>query len=211
MGPIANNPDSYTDVTFTGPEFGAFANRLVAINTTGVGGENILMWSEADLVGHSELDTYNAREVFALAPGLPVWRAAYGNYGAKGYLFAHNQTTLYRFTASGAATAMLTASPGFDDVEFGTNRTLYVADLYSGLYEVAPSPTVFASWLARTRCPLISDMSDVVQSWQLGGSCPGAAMLCKLVREPACGRQCLTTAQQSTIISAIDAICANPC
>lgn len=37
MGPIANNPDSYTDVTFTGPEFGAFSNRLVAVNMTGTG------------------------------------------------------------------------------------------------------------------------------------------------------------------------------
>jgi hypothetical protein len=94
MGPIANNPDSYTDVTFTGPEFGAFANRLVAINSTGVAGENILMWTEAALNGHSELDAYNTREVFAvtLSPNLPVYRAAYGTYGARGYLFAHNQS-----------------------------------------------------------------------------------------------------------------------
>jgi hypothetical protein len=211
MGPTANNPDSYTDVTFTGPEFGAFANRLVAINTTGVGGENVLMWNEAALVGHSEMDAYNAREVFAVTPSLPVYRAAYGTYGAKGYLFAHNQSTLYRFTTSGARAAFLVASPGFNDVEFGTNRTLYVADLYSGLYEVRPSPTVFASWITATRCPIVSDMADVIQSWQVGGSCPGAAMLCKLVREPACGRQCLTPEQQSTIISAVDAICANPC
>ena len=56
---------------------------------------------------------------------------------------------------------------------------------------------------------MVSDMSDVVQSWQVGGSCPGAAMLCKLVREPC--RECLTSAQQSTIIAAVAAICANPC
>jgi hypothetical protein len=214
MGPTnVPSPDSYTDVAFTGPEFGAFANRMVAINTTGAGGENILMWNEAALVGHSELDAYNSREVFAItvSPSLPVWRAAYGTYGAKGYLFAHDQTTLYRYTASGVRSAMLTAAPGFNDLEFGANRTLYVADLYSGLYEVQPSPKIFASWLAGTRCPLISDMADVVQSWQVGGSCPGEAMLCKLVREPACGRQCLTTDQQSTIAAAIEAICANPC
>ncbi len=55
-----------------------------------------------------------------------------------------------------------------------------------------------------------ADLGDVVESWQVGGSCPGAAMLCKLVREPACGRQCLTQ-QQQTIIAAVAAICANPC
>jgi hypothetical protein len=213
MGPIANNPDSYTDVTFTGPEFGAFANRLVAINSTGVAGENILMWTEAALNGHSELDAYNTREVFAvtLSPNLPVYRAAYGTYGARGYLFAHNQSTLYRYNANGTRSAFLTASPGFNDLEFGANRSLYVADLYSGLYEVRPSPDVFSGWLAGTRCPVISDMSEVVQSWQVGGACPGAAMLCKLVREPACGRQCLTSDQQATIIAAVAAICANPC
>ena len=210
MGPIANNPDSYTDVTFTGPEFGLFANRLVAINTTGVGGENILMWTEAALIGHTELDAQSNREVFSATP-TPVYRAAYGTYGATGYLFAHSQSTLYRYYANGVRSAFLTASPGFNDLEFGANRTLYVADLYSGLYEVKPSPTVFAGWLGATRCPLISDMSDVVQSWQVGGSCPGAAMLCKLVREPLCGRECLTTAQKQTIIAAVGAICANPC
>jgi hypothetical protein len=40
---------------------------------------------------------------------------------------------------------------------------------------------------------------------------PGAHTLCKLVREPACGRQCLTAQQQQTIIAAVAAICANPC
>lgn len=211
MGPIANNPDSYTDVAFTGPEFGAFSNRLVAINTTGVNNENILMWSEAALIGHSELDAYNSRQVFAVTPSLPVYRAAYGAYGAKGYLFAHNQGTLFRFNANGIRAPFLTASPGFNDLEFGANRTLYVADLYSGLYEVKPSPPIFAGWVAATRCPLVADLADVVQSWQVGGSCPRAALLCKLVREPACGRQCLTTDQQATIIAAVEAICANPC
>ena len=210
MGPIANNPDSYTDVAFTGPEFGPFSNRLVALNTTGVGGENVLMWTEAALVGHSELDAYNAREVFASSAS-PVYRAAYGAYGAKGYLFAHNQGTLFRYTPNGNRVPFLTAAPGFNDLEFGANRTLYVADLYSGLYEVKPSPTVFASWIAQTRCPLVSDLSDVVQSWQVGGACPGAPLLCKLVREGTCGRQCLTPDQQTTIINAIEAICANPC
>jgi len=211
MGPIANNPDSYTDVAFTGPEFGAFSNRLVAINTTGVGGENVLMWSEAALNGHTELDAYGAREVFAVTPSLPVYRASYGAYGAKGYLFAHNQGTLFRFNASGARSAFLTAVPGFNDVEFGANRTLYVADLYSGLYEVKPSPKIFSGWLAATSCPVVSDLSDVVQTWQVGGSCPGAALLCKLVREPTCGRECLTADQQATIAAAVEAICANPC
>jgi hypothetical protein len=209
MGPIANNPDSYTDVAFTGPEFGAFANRLVAINTTGVAGENVLMWTEAALNGHSELDAYNSREVFSVAAP-PVYRAAYGAYGATGYLFAHDQLTLYRYNSSGGRVPFLTAVPGFNDLEFGANRTLYVADLYSGLYEVKPSPTVFSSWIAQTRCPMVSDMSDVIQTWQVGGACPGAPMLCKLVREP-CGRECLTAAQQKTIINAIEAICANPC
>src|SRR5256885_7727598 len=63
--------------------------------------ENILMWSEAALIGHSELDAYNSRQVFAVTPSLPVYRAAYGAYGAKGYLFAHNQGTLFRFNANG--------------------------------------------------------------------------------------------------------------
>jgi hypothetical protein len=210
MGPIANNPDSYTDVAFTGPEFGAFSNRLVAINTTGVGGENILMWTEAALNGHTELDAHGAREVFAVS-STPVSRAAYGAYGAKGYLFGHNQGTLFRFNANGVRAPFLTAVPGFNDLEFGANRTLYVADLYSGLYEVKPNPAIFARWLAGTRCPLVSEISDVVQTWQVGGSCPAAPLLCKLVREPACGRQCLTADQQATIISAIEAICANPC
>ena len=80
-----------------------------------------------------------------------------------------------------------------------------------GAQKVKPSPKVFSGWLEATRCPLISDLGDVVDSWQVGGSCPGAAMLCKLVREPACGRQCLTTQQQQTIIAAVAAICANPC
>jgi len=31
------------------------------------------------------------------------------------------------------------------------------------------------------------------------------------VRTPPCGRQCLTTDQQTTIIAAVEAICANPC
>jgi hypothetical protein len=213
MGPIHNNPDSYTDLTFTGPEFGAFSNRLVGINTTGVGGENILLWNEAALLGHTELEAYNARQIFAItaAPSIPVSRAAYGAYGARGYLFAHNQTTLYRFDASGARSAFLTAVPGFNDLEFGANRTLYVADLYSGLYEVKPSPPTFASWTAATGCPVVADMADVIQTWQVGGSCPGAPMLCKAVREPVCGRQCLTPQQQSTIIAAVAAICANPC
>lgn len=211
MGPIANNPDSYTDVTFTGPEFGAFSNRLVAVNMTGVSGQNLLMWTEAALLGQNELDAYNGREVFAVSASLPVYRATYGAYGARGYLFAHNQGSVYRYNASGTRSEFLTAAPGFNDVEFGANRTLYVADLYNGLYEVKPSPKVFSDWLEATRCPLISELGDVVDSWQVGGSCPGAAMLCKLVREPACGRQCLTTQQQQTIIAAVAAICANPC
>jgi hypothetical protein len=211
MGPTANNPDSYTDVTFTGPEFGLFSNRLVAINMTGVAGQNILMWTEAALNGPTELQAHTAREVFASSASLPVYRAAYGPYGAKGYLFAHNQATMYRYNANGTRAAFLTASPGFNDVEFGTNRTLYVADLYSGLYEVKPSPDVFATWLGAQRCPIVSEISDVIQTWQVGGACPGAALLCKLVTEPACGRQCLTAAQQSTIVAAIEAICANPC
>jgi hypothetical protein len=209
MGPIANNPDSYTDVTFTGPEFGSFSNRLVAINMTGVG-ENILMWTEAALNGQTELQAHTAREVFAPSVPLPVYRAAYGPYGAKGYLFAHNQATLYRYKADGTRAAFLTASPGFNDLEFGTNRTLYVADLYSGLYEVKPSPNAFASWLGAQRCPIVSEISDVIQTWQVGGACPGAALLCKLATEPVCGR-CLSPAQQSTILAAIEAICANPC
>jgi hypothetical protein len=209
MGPTANNPDTYTDVAFTGPEFGAFSNRLVALNTTGVGGENILMWSEAALNGHSELDAYNARQVFYVS-SQPVYRASYGAYGAKGYLFAHSQATLFRFSAGGAASPFLTASPGFNDVEFGANRTLYVADLYSGLYEVKPSPKVFSGWLANTRCPVVSDLADVVQTWTVGGSCPGAALACKLAREPQCDR-CLSPDQQATIVAAVEAICANPC
>jgi hypothetical protein len=178
---------------------------------TGVSGQNLLMWTEAALLEQNELDAYNGREVFAVSASLPVYRATYGAYGATGYLFAHNQTSVYRYNASGTRSEFLTAAPGFNDVEFGANRTLYVADLYNGLYEVKPSPKVFSDWLEATRCPLISELGDVVDSWQVGGSCPGAAMLCKLVREPACGRQCLTTTQQQTIIAAVAAICANPC
>ena len=62
-----------------------------------------------------------------------------------------------------------------------------------------------------SRCPVVSDLSDVIQTWQVGGACPAAPLLCKLVREPVCGRQCLTAEQQTTIIHAIEAICANPC
>lgn len=106
-------------------------------------------------------------------PPLPVYHATYGAYGAKGYLFAHNQASVYCYNPNGTRSEFLTASPGFNDVEFGANRTLYVADLYNGLYEVKPSPKVFSDWLEATRCPLISDLGDVVDSWQVGGSCPG--------------------------------------
>src|SRR5262249_21328039 len=140
----------------------------------------------------------------------PVSHATYGAYGAKGYLFAHSQGTVYRYSSNGAKAQFLTAVPGFNDVEFGTNRTLYVADLYSGLYEVKPSPPIFAHWLVGTGSPVISDMADVVATWQVGGSCPGEQMLCKQVREQPCGK-CLTSEQVSTIVDAIAAICANPC
>ena len=117
---------------------------------------------------------------------------------------------MFRYNANGTRSEFLTASPGFNDVEFGANRTLYVADLYSGLDEVTPSPNAFATGLGAQRCPSVSEISDVIQTWQVGGACPGAALLCKLATEPVCGR-CLSPAQQSTILAAIEAICANPC
>jgi len=211
MGPIANNPDSYTDVTFTGPEFGAFSNRLVAINTTGVAGENVLMWSEATLLANNELGAYNARQVFAVSQGSPVWRATYGAYGATGYLFAHDQGTMYRYDAGGNRAAFLTAVPGFNDVEFGRNRMLYVADLYTGMYEVGPSPPIFARWLAGNTCSTVSDLAPAVATWQVGGACPGSRLLCQAAQVSACGGRCLTTAQAATVVAAVNAICADPC
>jgi hypothetical protein len=52
------------------------------------------MWSESTLLASTELGAYNARQVFAVTPSLPVYRASYGPYGASGYIFAHNLGTI---------------------------------------------------------------------------------------------------------------------
>lgn len=213
MGPLANNPDTYTDVTFTGPEFSAYSNRLVAINTTGTNGENILIWKESTLRGGDALAAYNAREVFARAEGQPpVSRATYGSYGATGYLFTMNQSTVFRNYGPGAKrAAFLTAAPGFNDVEFGSKRTLLVADREGGLYEVRPSPKTFAAWLLSTGCGPAKPLAELVETWQTDERCPGAQLVCNAMNYKCSGSSCLGLAEQRIVTNAIMAICTNPC
>lgn len=211
MGPLAANPDSYTDVAFTGPEFGAASNRLVAFNTTGVGGENVLLFSEATLLGNDTLGAYNARQVLAATAVEPASRGTYGAYAGAGYLYGMSQGTVYRYASNGARVPFLTDAPGFNDVEFGAGRTLYVADLGAGLHAVTPSPAAFGDWLERSRCQLLRDAADVVSTWKVGGACPGSKLLCRIATVPACGDTCVSPAQKSTIISAVEAICQSPC
>lgn len=210
MGPTEKNPDTYSDVTFTGAEFGVYANRLVAINTTGVKGENILMWKETAILGDDPKAAYDARQVFATdLKAEPVARATYGAYGYKGYLFAMSQGTVYRYDSTGARAAFLTAVPGFNDVEFGARRTLYVADLYGGLYEVRPSAKVFTGWAQRTGCGLVAKgIAEVTATWQVE-ACPGARLVCEAVKT-SCGG-CVTPAMRDTVIAAVGAICGYPC
>lgn len=210
VGPVVDNPDTYTDVTFTGPEFGAYADRLVAINTTGKDGENILVWAESALLGDDPRQAYDQRQVFATSTQDPVARATYGAWGANGYLFAMSQANVYRYDANGKRVVFLTAAPGFNDVEFGAKRALYVADLYGGLYEVRPSPAVFSSWLLATGCGPSKAMAELVASWRTGETCPGAALVCG-ASQASCGGDCFSKAQQATIATAVAAICQNPC
>ena len=69
----------------------------------------------------------------------------------------------------------------------------------------------FGDWLARSRCPLLNDAAQLVTTWQVGGSCPGAKLLCRAATIAACGDTCVTRAQNATIIAAVEAICQNPC
>lgn len=211
MGPAIANPDTYSDLTFTGPEFGPAHSRLVAFNTTGVGGENILLFSEAALLANDASGAYNAREVFATAGGAPVSRGTYGAYGNHGYLFGLGAGTVYRYEASGSRVPLLTEPTGMSDVEFGPKRALYVTDNGSGLYAVQPSPGVFADWLQRSRCPLLQDAAQLVSGWQVGGNCPGQQLVCAAIAATSCQRTCISSADRTTIYAAIEAICANPC
>jgi hypothetical protein len=139
MGPIAFNPDSYVDVAFTGPEFGAQANRLVAVNTTGVNGENLLLWDEATLLATDFNGAWSARQVFyAAGPGSPIYgRATYGVQGCTGYLIAATDNAIDRFDASGNHTPFVAGVTAIGDIEFG-GGTLYFSDGLNQLWAVDP-------------------------------------------------------------------------
>jgi hypothetical protein len=210
MGPTANNPDSYVDLTFTGPQFGAFSHRLLVANTTGVGGENIIGWSDATLAANDALGAYNAREVLSTSAGLsgPVKHITYGAYASKGVVYGEAHTDTYRFDSAG--NSKLFMKGGFNDLEFGTGRRLFVADLYDGLHEVKPSPLAFAHFLRGRRCDAAHDFVDDVLSWQVGGTCAGYLALCRLASRGSC-EDCLSPAEAEIVNEAVEAICGKPC
>jgi len=215
MGNTANNPDTFADLTFTGEEFGAFSNRLVVANTTGINGRNLFTWTAASIEGNVDpLSTYWSYALFHVVSnpgdaGQYMRRVTYGAYGEKGVLFGATQGSVYRFNANQSKQEFLSASPGFNDIEFSGNRTLFVADLYSGLYRVDPSPARFATFLSTRRCAAAAPLAATVSEWTVGGECPGAAALCALA--DSCGRTCFSSTEQKIITDAVQAICELDC